>query len=69
MQDLTRALFKKSLNELVTKRNQIAHGSKKGTVRLGQLRRWKNMVTNYAIRLESVVGQHVEAMTGSAPNW
>jgi hypothetical protein len=44
-QKFPNATFKKSLNELVTKRNQIAHGSKRGTVRLGQLRRWKNMVS------------------------
>jgi len=68
-QKFPNATFKKSLDELVTKRNQIAHGNKQGTAQLGQLRRWKNMVTVYSSRLEAVVAGHIETVTGSAPNW
>ena len=68
-QKFPNATFKKLLDELVTKRNQIAHGNKQGTAQLGQLRRWKNMVTVYSSRLEAVVAGHIETVTGSAPNW
>ncbi len=68
-QKFSNVTFKKSLNDLVEKRNQIAHGNKKGTARLAQLKRWKALVKNYSIRLEAIVADHVEDLTGTRPNW
>lgn len=68
-QKFSNATFKKSLNALVEKRNQIAHGNKQGTARLAQLKSWKALVTNYAIRLEAIAADHVEDVTGGRPNW
>lgn len=68
-QKFSNTAFRKALNELVEKRNQIAHGSKAGSVQLRQLRAWKSLVENYAPRLEARVSAHVTSVTGSAPPW
>ena len=59
---------KKSINSLVEKRNQIAHGKRPG-VRLEMLRKWKGVVEKYSERLDRILADYVLTKTGEQPPW
>jgi hypothetical protein len=68
-QKFSNATFKSALNQLVETRNQIAHGRAQPRAQLQQLRRWKEMVRQYALRLEAAVVLHIQRTTGTPPAW
>lgn len=60
--------FKKELNRFIDARHQIAHG-KKPHLNLRSLLKWKDMIDNFAPRLQDRLRDHVEEMTGARPPW
>ena len=58
--------FKKSIDSLVEKRNQIAHGRRPG-VRLAMLRKWKGVVEKYSEKLDEILAKYVCTSTGQRP--
>jgi hypothetical protein len=69
-QKRTNKSFLDSLTLLIKRRNEIAHGAKpRVSVQLRQLRAWHRMIELYAARLETLVADRVEAVTGTRPNW
>jgi RiboL-PSP-HEPN len=69
-QKRTNKSFVDSLTLLIKRRNEIAHGAKpRASVQLRQLRAWRRLIELYAARLETLVADRVEAVTGTRPNW
>ena len=60
--------FRKDLNRLIEARNKIAHG-KNPTVRLSMLRKWKNMIEQFAPRFESRLAGHIGWMRNEEFSW
>ena len=58
--------FKKSIDSLVERRNQIAHGRRPG-VRLAMLRKWKGVVEKYSEKLDEILAKYVCTSTGQRP--
>jgi hypothetical protein len=69
-QKRTNKSFVDSLTLLIKRRNEIAHGARpRVSVQLRQLRAWHRLIQLYAARLETLVADGVEAVTGTRPNW
>lgn len=61
--------FIDSLDGLVSMRNKIAHGRAPKRALLAEVKAWRRMTEKYAERLEHVVADHIESMTGNKTNW
>jgi hypothetical protein len=69
-QKFSNSTFVTSMNALIRLRNAIAHGDRpRPSIRLRQLRAWRRMAENFALRLERLVADQIEHTTGSRPNW
>jgi hypothetical protein len=69
-QKRTNKSFVDSLTLLIKRRNEIAHGARpRVSVQLRQLRAWQRMVELYAARLEGLVADRIETVTGTRPAW
>lgn len=69
-QKFSNAAFLSSMNTLIRQRNAIAHGDRpRPAIRLRQLRAWRRMVANFAVRLERTVADEIAASTGTRPPW
>lgn len=63
------ASVKKALRDLVDMRNRIAHGALGVTVYKRDVTRYRSYVTGFAERVDEVVRQRVEGITGDGAPW
>lgn len=61
------AAVKRNINELVEKRNSMAHGTTGVTVYKTEVTRYYRYVVGFAKGFDDLVGDRVEALTGQRP--